>query len=180
MKKRILMILMVLVLASSFIFAESNVLFATVIPYDIQGVSSSWKTNHVSDYGWGVRLGYRRFVGPILAGVDLAYKGFIQPSTEYVLTNAQVLAKFGGKVVLSDNCDLNGEIGGGVELAMSRHVVNFLPVVAGSVSLSSYVNSNLAMVFGADFSITWPTTKGSSYSATVWESGLNIGLEYDF
>jgi hypothetical protein len=180
MKKRILMILMVLVLASSFIYAENNVLFATVSPFALQKVETSWDTSYNSDYGWGARAGYRRFVGPLLIGADLGYQGFKQPTTEYVLTSVQLLAKVGGKVVLADNCDLNAEIGGGVEMAVSRHVINFLPVVAGSVSLSSYVKPNMAMVVGADVSVSWPKTKDSSYKATVWQSDFNIGLEYDF
>ncbi len=180
MIKRILMILMVLVLAASFIYAENNVLFATVSPVSIQTVNTSWNTTHISDYGWGVKAGYRRFVGPVLFGTDLTYMGFVKSTTEYPLTNVQLMAKVGGKVSLADNCDLNCDIGGGVVMGVSRSVINFLPVVAGSCSLSTYFNSDMAVVVGADLSVTWPKSKGSSYTANDWAFGINFGVEYDF
>jgi hypothetical protein len=36
------------------------------------------------------------------------------------------------------------------------------------------------VVIGTDFSLTWPKNKNSSYKATVWNLGVNVGLEYDF
>jgi len=180
MKKRILMVLMVLILAASFVYAENNVLFATVSPFAMQNVETSWDSSYYSDFGWGIRAGYRRFVGPLLIGVDLGYQGFKQPTTEYVLTSVQLLAKVGGKVTLFENADINAELGGGVEMAVSRHIINILPVFAGNFSLSSYVKPNMAVVIGTDFSLTWPKTKNSTYKATVWNLGVNVGLEYDF
>ena len=180
MKKRILMVLMVLVLAISFIYAENNVLFATVSPFAMQNVETSWNSSFNSDYGWGAKAGYRRFVGPLLVGADLGYQGFIHSTVGRVLTSVQLLAKVGGKVTLFENADLNAELGGGVDLAVSHSAVNILPAFAGSVSLSSYVKPNMAVVIGTDFSLTWPKTKDSSYKATVWNLGVNVGVEYDF
>ena len=96
MKKRILMVLMVLVLAISFIYAENNILFATVSPFALQSVDTSWETTHNSDYGWGVKAGYRRHVGPLLVGADLGYQGFIHSTVGRVLTSVQLLAPVGG------------------------------------------------------------------------------------
>ncbi len=174
------MVLMLLILAASFVYAENNVLFATVSPFAMQNVETSWNSSFNSDYGWGAKAGYRRFVGPLLIGVDLGYQGFKQPTTELVLTSVQLLAKVGGKVTLFENAELNADIGGGIEMAVSSHVINFLPVFAGSVSLSSYLKPNMAFVFGSDFSLTWPKTKDSSYKATVLDFGVTLGLEYDF
>lgn len=174
------MVMMLLVLAASFIYAENNVVFASVSPFALQTVKTDWDTSYTSDYGWNVKAGYRRFVGPFLLGADLAYQANFYSETEYVLSNVQLLAKVGGKVVLSEQADLNGEIGAGVEMAVSRHVINFLPVVSGSCSISTYVKPDMAVVTGADLSLTWPQTKDSSYKALVWSFGVNVGLEFDF
>jgi len=180
MKKRILMVLMVMVLAASFIYAENNVFFATVSPYSLQNVDTAWDTSYVSEYGWGAKVGYRRFVGPFLFGVDLEYQDFIQPTTKNLLTNVRLLGKMGGKLIGGENCDVNGDIGFGVEMAISKHVINFLPVLAGSCSISSFVNPTTAFVMGTDFSVTWPKTTDSTYKATIWNLGFTFGVECDF
>jgi hypothetical protein len=179
MKKKFLIMLMMLVLAASFVYAQNNILFASVSPFALQSVETSWNTEHNSDYGWGIKTGYRRFVGPLLLGADLAAQGYIHPGTR-VFTNVQLLAKVGGKVVISDKTDLNGEIGAGVEVDISGNVVNFLPVVAGSTSVSYFVKPKLAVVSAIDMSLTWPKSKDSSYSAYVWNYGFSVGFEYDF
>jgi len=180
MKKRILMVLMVCVLAASFIYAENNVVFASVSPFQSQKVDSNWYPSFTSKYGWGVRAGYRKFAGPLLLGTDLVYNGFTYSNTDYALASVQLLVKFGGKVVLSDDADLNGEIGGGIEMDYFKKVISFYPVVSASISFSKYVKPDMAVIFGVDSSMTWPRSEDSSYKASVWNFGFNFGVEFDY
>ena len=180
MKKRILMVLMVCVLAASFIYADNTVVFATVSPFQLQKVDSNWGTSFTSRYGWGAKAGIRKFTGPVLLGLDLGYNGFIYSANDYALTTMQLLAKVGGKAVLSDTADLNGDIGFGVEMDYYKNVFSFYPVVAGSISFSKYVKPDTAVVFGVDSSLTWPKSEDSSFKSYVWDFGFIVGVEFDF
>lgn len=180
MKKRILMILVLLILAASFIYAEHNVVFATVSPYALQIGNSDWDTSFSSKYGWGAKAGYRVMGGPILLGVDLTYQGYVYPTTDYALTSARFLVKLGGEIALSNSVDLDVDAGAGVEMDYFKTTINFLPVVAGSISVSKDVKPNMAVVVGTDVSVTWPQSRETSYVATVWDFNINCGLKYEF
>ena len=182
MKKKFLLLALIMVMAVSSLFAASNVFFVTGSPYAKQFVKSNLNTNNTSDYGFGFKAGYRHFNSVVLWGLDVTYQNYNYynsgSDTHAYIGNIMFLAKVGGKVVLSEKIDLNGDIGCGIDLCVSRIATNCNFVLAGSGSFSFYANSKAAMVVGMDCSVEW--AKDSLYKTVTWNLVPYIGAEIDF
>jgi len=182
MKKKFLLLALIMIVAVSSLFAAKNVVFVTGSPIAKQYVKSNLNTNNDSDYGFGFKAGYRHFDNVVLWGFDVAYQNYDyfnkESDTHAYIGNLMVLAKIGGKVVLSEKIDLNGDIGCGIDVCFSRIATNCNFVLAGSGSFSFYSESNFALVLGMDCSVEW--AKDSLYKTVTWNLVPHIGAEIDF
>ena len=177
--KRIIILALVAILAVSAVFAGQHIVTASASPYAKQYVKSSWDTNYDSHYGWGGKVGYRYFTGPVLLGVDVVYEGYNYSEYHKNLANWQFLAKVGAKAILLENMDLNADFGCGVEIDVTN-VINTHFVMAGNVGLTYFVTPMVGITLGTDLSITWPQTKNSTYQARVFNVFPTVGVELDF
>ena len=184
MNKKVLLLALIMVMAVSSLFAVNNVVFVTGSPYAKQYVNSSVDTHYSSNYGFGFKAGYRHFDSVVLWGADIAYQNFKYTNKDTDATaylgNLQILAKVGGKAVLSETVDLNGDIGCGLDIDFSRVAVNCNFVIAGSGSLSVFVAPKVAVVGGLDVSVVWAKSQGSVYKTAQWNLVPHIGAEIDF
>lgn len=184
MTKKVILLVLIAVVAVSSLFAMNNVVFVTGSPYAKQYVNSSVNTNYNSKYGFGFKAGYRHFDSVFLWGADVAYQNYTYKNngsdTKAYIGNLMFLAKIGGKVILSEKADLNGDIGCGLEVDFSRVATNCNFVIAGSGSVSYYVTPKVAVVGGMDLSVTWAKSKDSVYKTTQWNLVPMLGAEIDF
>lgn len=184
MNKKVLLLVLVMVMAVSSLFAVNNVVFVTGSPYAKQFVNSNVDTSFNSKYGFGFKAGYRHFDNVFLWGADVAYQNYKyydkETDTNTYLGNLQILAKVGGKIILSEKADLNGDIGLGVNIARSRSATNCNLVIAGNGSVSFYVSKMIAIVGGVDLSVSWSKSKNSVYKTTEWNIVPMLGAEIDF
>jgi len=182
MNKKILLLVLIMVMAVSSVFAVNNVVFVTGSPYAKQFVNSNLDTNNGSKYGFGFKAGYRHFDSVVLWGADVAYQNYTYynkgSDAKAYIGNLMALAKIGGKVIVSDTVDLNGDIGCGVDVCFSRVAVNCNFVLGGSGSFSFYVNPKVAVVAGMDVSVEW--AKDAQYKTATWNIVPQIGAEIDF
>lgn len=182
MTKKVILLVLIAVVAVSSLFAMNNVVFVTGSPYAKQYVNSNVNTHNGSDYGFGFKAGYRHFDSVVLWGADVAYQNFKYynkgSDAKAYIGNLQLLAKIGGKVILSEKADLNGDIGCGIDIVFSRVATNCNFVLAGSGSVSYYVNPKVAVVAGMDVSVEWG--KDPEYKTAAWNLVPQIGAEIDF
>lgn len=182
MTKKVILLVLIAVVAVSSLFAMNNVVFVTGSPYAKQYVNSSANTNYNSKYGFGFKAGYRHFDSVFLWGADVAYQNYTYKNngsdTKAYIGNLMFLAKLGGKVILSEKADLNGDIGCGIDVVFTRVATNCNFVLAGSGSVSYYVNPKLAMVGGMDLSVEWG--KDADYKSATWNLVPHLGAEIDF
>ncbi len=184
MNKKVLLLVLVMVMAVSSLFAVNNVVFVTGSPYAKKVVNTSVDTHYGSNYGFGFKAGYRRHVGIVLFGADVTYQNFkfknADTDTTAYLSDLQLLAKVGGKVILSEKADLNGDIGCGLNIGFSRVATNVNFVLAGSGSVSYYVTPKVAVVGGLDLSVSWGKTANSEFKSARWNLVPHLGAEIDF
>lgn len=182
MNKKVLLLALIMVMAVSSLFAVNNVVFVTGSPYAKQYVNSNLNTNSGSKYGFGFKAGYRHFDSVVLWGADVAYQNYTYynkgSDTNAYIGNLMFLAKIGGKAVITEKADLNGDIGCGVDVCFSRVATNCNFVLAGSGSVSFYVNPRFAVVTGMDLSVEW--AKDAVYKTATWNVVPHIGAEIDF
>jgi len=184
MTKKVILLVLIAVVAVSSLFAVNNVVFVTGSPYAKKFVNTSVNENYGSNYGFGFKAGYRRHVGVVLFGADIAYQNYkfknADTDTTAYLGDLQLLAKVGGKIVLSEKADLNGDIGCGLNIGFSRVATNYNFVIAGNGSVSYYVTPKVAVVGGLDLSVSWGKTADSVYKSTRWNLVPHLGAEIDF
>ena len=171
--------LLILFVSVSSVFAINNVISVSASPYAIQSYSSSLETKATSNYGFGAKAGYRYHIGLFLLGADVSFQNYRYTINEKLVTlnNLRVLAKVGGKVALSEQLDLNGDIGAGINMGLSRVSTNFNFTFGASGSVSYYLNPKLALVGGADVYFEWPKAKNSEYKAFLLSIVSTIGVE---
>jgi len=184
MKKKIFLLTLIAVMAVSSLFAAKNVVFLTGSPWAKQYINTSVGDYFRSDYGCGAKVGYRHHDGVGLLGVDVTYQNYSyytqDTDTTAYLGNLQLIGKLGGKLVLSQKVDFNLDGGFGINVGFSRVATNFNPMIAGSGSLSFYVNPSVAVVMGMDASLSWSESENSAFEAAVWNLVPHIGAEIDF
>lgn len=179
--KKLIILLVVATVAVSSLFAVNNIINVSVSPWGTHLVSTDWGTSHSSDYGWGATVGYKRHVDKFLLGGEISYFGFKDTGATLPVTinMGRIMAKVGGKIVVSPKVDINIDFGAGFEIAKSN-TTSYLFVLGSNASTSLYVSSNVAITFGADFAFTWVRTKGTSYKASIWTINPALGVEIDF
>jgi len=176
MKKAFLLLAVVLAILP--VFAADNVFFANGSPFGVHMVKTEIGTSYTSSYGWGASVGYRHYFGSFLVGTEASYLGFKNDGARD-FTIFQAMAKIGVKVALGNKFVLNGDIGGGYEVAISS-TTNYLPVVGAGISMSCYVKESLAITCGVNASMAWPYTQNSIYKARVLTINPTVGIAYNF
>ncbi len=185
MTKKIIIIMLISVVAVSFLFAEKKENFVTVTgsPYGKQFITTSISGNYGSDYGFGFKAGYRYSLNMFLLGADISYQNYIYNfnNNRASLNNLQILAKIGGKIDLSDRISLNGDVGIGVDVGLSRVTTNFTNLLIGaSGSVSFYFCEDVAVLSGLDFSIEWANSGKSEFKSTQFNLIPMLGIEVNF
>lgn len=179
--KKLIVFALILCVSVSAVFAINNFLTVSVSPYAAQFYSSFAETKRVSDYGFGFKIGYRHFVGSFLVGADVSYQNYryIVNDNPAILRSAQLLAKLGGKIIISEKVDLNADIGAGVNIGVSRLSTNYNPMIGANVSMSFNTGKNVSVTAGSDFYVEWSKAKDSEFKSVQWSIVPAIGLEIE-
>ena len=179
MKKTLFVLFMLLCLSA--IFAANNVVSFGVHPYSAQLVDNyGWGNKYYSSLGWGAKVGYRHHFGSYLLGCDLTYNGYTYKEyTHGAIATYQLVPKVGGKIHLSDELEVNFDIGLGLEVDVSTSV-DATPVLSGSAALAFYFGPAFALTAGMDMSLSYQESGKSSFLSRTWSVSPSVGAEYDF
>ena len=179
--KRLILLALILCVSVSALFAVNNFLTVSASPYAVQYYSSSLETKYTSDYGFGFKAGYRHFVGVFLIGADVSYQNYMYMVNGHSarLGGVQILAKVGGKAVVSSKVDLNADFGVGMNIAISRLSTNCNPMLGANASISLNVAGNVAITGGADAYVEWAKAKDSEFRSVQWSIVPSLGVEIE-
>jgi len=185
MNKKVLLLVLIMVAAVPSLFAADNTVLVAGSPYAKQFVSTNVNTEYQSEYGFGAKLGYRYIDNGVFLGTDVGYQNFkyYNKGSETVayLQNLQFLVKMGGKVRVAERISFNLDIGGGLNVGISRGANNYYnPMVAAGGTISFRLGNNLAAVAGLDASLEWAKSKDSVYKSTQVNLVPHLGAEINF
>ena len=163
MKRKMLAVLIVCTLALLSVSAATHSILAQVSPYSYQKVELRLPAEYKSDYGWGVKVGYRFHyseVGKI--GADISFSSY-KHSTRYFVFS--LLAKTEAQIKFSDVLNLDMDFGAGAEIRSYKSVSRVYPVVGGYVGLSYAVSPMVDITAGTDLRLSWQDNSNNFYSS---------------
>jgi len=179
--KRLILLALILCVSVSALFAVNNFLTVSASPYASQSYSSSLETKYTSDYGFGFKAGYRYFAGSFLLGADVSYQNYRYTvnGNQVKVGGVQILAKVGGKLIVTNGIDLNADFGVGMNIAISRLSTNCNPMLGANASLSFHVAGNVAITVGADVYVEWAKARDSEFKSVQWSIVPSLGVEIE-
>jgi len=178
--KKIILFALILCVCVSALCAANNIWTFAAAPFAAQFYSSSLDTYRTSNSGFGLKVGYRHYLGSFLLGADVSYQNYkyIVNKNPVRLASLQILAKVGGKVSI-ERMDLNADIGVGASVGISRNSTNYNLMVGGNVSASYFFSQNVALTGGADAYLEWTKSNDSEFRSILWSIVPSLGVEIE-
>ncbi len=182
MKKKVLSVLLLALVAVSFLAASDNSISLTGTPYGMQFVSTTINTKHRSNYGFGFKAGYTHSFGVFQVGADVSYRNY-KYNKEHItahLGNLQVLAKVGAGFELSEKMRMSVNAGVGGEFDVSRLSSNINFVLGADLNVSYKLSDKFSIVGGLDFTRSTAASKNSNYKASIINLNPTLGAQMNF
>lgn len=176
MKKSITVALLCL-LVCAFVFASDHNINVQVSPYSYQHIGLRVPAEYKSDYGWGLKAGYRFHyseVGEIGADFSFSdYKYSSDTSNRYLVYS--LLVNVGTQIKITKAMGLDIDFGAGAEIRNWKSVTNVYPVFGCYVGLSYAVSPMVDLTAGTDLRIGWQDNNNSFYSSNDFDVICNLG-----
>lgn len=165
MKKKLVVVLTVCLLALTSAFASHSVSLQ-VAPYAIQNIRFQTSKEYDSEYGFGVKAGYRYAYDDLaFVGADLSFSDYNYGDTDERYLVLSTLAKYGFMIPIN-NLYLDFDMGAGVDLRIYDSVSKFYPSFGFYMGLGYKFNEMIEFTGGADLHVAWQDHSTEAFSST--------------
>lgn len=174
MRKKLFVALAVFLLALTCTFASHSISFQAS-PYSVQKLSIQTSQEYVSEYGWGVKAGYRySYADLAFVGADLSFSDYKydEHNSRYLVLST--MAKY-GFVIPMNNFYMDFDMGAGIDLRMFDSMTKFYPSFGVYMGLGYKVSEKVELTAGADFHAAWQTHATESLSSVDTSILCRIG-----
>ncbi|MCR4676459.1 MAG: outer membrane beta-barrel protein [Sphaerochaetaceae bacterium] len=179
MKKRPIVLLVICLITLSCAFASHSVSLQAS-PYAIQKICFQTSTEYVSEYGWGVKAGYRySYAESVFVGTDLSFSDYKydETSSRYMVLSAK--AKYGFKIPMN-NFYMDVDMGAGVDLRIFDSIAKFYPSFGVYMGFGYKVSKKVELTAGTDLHVAWQTHETEDFSsvdtAIICTFGTRVNL----